>query len=166
MTSLKKLAIFIIVKFVCEYFTSQTCANCFGRFPEKTKRDPFEACYNCQPNVTQANLPDKVLTQRSKRDMQKSRKTAQHLLNIENILIGVAKLLSLKQVKPICHDRFQQRSRLVSKVIYYRKNRQLSGSNADSNRKLDNTAASPQEELDHKRRNTKANATSRSKLQR
>lgn len=54
------------VKFVDEYFTSQTCGNCFGRFDRNTRNKRFKYCRNCQANP-EAGLPPKIVTPLNKR---------------------------------------------------------------------------------------------------
>lgn len=54
------------VKFVDEYFTSQTCGNCFGRFPRNTRHMRFKYCRNCVANP-EAGLPPKIITPLAKR---------------------------------------------------------------------------------------------------
>jgi len=60
------------VNFVDEYYTSQTCANCFGRFDRKTKPDRFKVCRECVANP-EAGLPPMIITQLSKRKLQEKR---------------------------------------------------------------------------------------------
>lgn len=76
-----------VVRLVPEHFTSQTCANCHRRFPRNTKAHRFKVCRGCraihkgdpnvQPNTDKnVNLPKKIVTQHSKRDLQLYRDVA------------------------------------------------------------------------------------------
>lgn len=58
---------------VDEYFTSQTCAKCFGRFPRHTRSRRFKVCLNCLPMI-QAMLPSVIIAKRGKRDLQMIRR--------------------------------------------------------------------------------------------
>lgn len=70
LVSVKKLGHSIVI-FVDEYNTSQTCANCFRRFPRNTKPHRFKVCRGCDadPNVNPL-LANRIITQRGKRTMQ------------------------------------------------------------------------------------------------
>lgn len=58
---------------VDEYFTSQTCAKCFGRFDRRTRKDKIKVCQDCHPTAD-AWLPSKIVTQLGKRNLQAFRK--------------------------------------------------------------------------------------------
>lgn len=68
-----------IVLMVDEYFTSQTCGRCFGRFDPRTKRDKFKVCQDCRPRED-AMLPSKIVTQLGKRTWQNFRKMERELM--------------------------------------------------------------------------------------
>lgn len=71
-TSLKKSGKTDVV-FTPEPYTSQTCANCLRRFPKKTKSHRFKVCTGCIPHEA-VNLPPKIITDRSRRRLQRDRK--------------------------------------------------------------------------------------------
>lgn len=104
--SIKKLGNCAVV-FVDEYFTSQTCANCFSRFARNTRRDRIKVCRNCTPIVELACLPTKIVTQHSKRTLKFYR--------------NLGRNLGLRQ----------NQQRLVSKVVTYWKNWQPNVLNDD-----------------------------------
>lgn len=56
-----------------EYYTSQTCGRCFGRFDVRTKKDKFKVCQDCHPRQD-AMLPSLIVTHLGKRDLQEFRK--------------------------------------------------------------------------------------------
>lgn len=56
-----------------EYYTSQTCARCYGRFDVRTKSHKFKVCLDCKPKLD-ALLPSKIVTHLGKRDLQGFRK--------------------------------------------------------------------------------------------
>lgn len=120
--SIKKLGHSMVI-FVNEYFTSQTCANCFARFDRSTRRDRFKVCRNCNPtDPYAARLPSKVITQHSKRHMQGARKNLKSMLenNFDQVRFEGGELLegATNVVK-----RFRQVfRRLVPKVSVYYKN--------------------------------------------
>ncbi|XP_055317515.1 uncharacterized protein LOC129576423 [Sitodiplosis mosellana] len=63
------------VRFVDEYFTSQTCAKCFGRFDPRTKRNRFKVCRQCWLNGYDGQiLPNKIVTTLSNRELKKERR--------------------------------------------------------------------------------------------
>lgn len=62
-----------VVLSVDEYFTSQTCAKCFGRFDVTTKKNKFKICQDCQPK-REAMLPSKIVTQLGKKNLYRSEK--------------------------------------------------------------------------------------------
>lgn len=49
------------VNMVDEYYTSQTCAKCYGRFDRRTKRHRFKVCTDCRPDPA-AMLPSLIVT--------------------------------------------------------------------------------------------------------
>lgn len=105
-TSIKKLGHSAII-FVDEYFTSQTCANCFGRFARNTRKNRFKVCRKCKPtidDIENACLPTKVVTQLGSRALKFAR----------NFLINDLPNLGVQIV--------QRGPRLVSKVAKYHKN--------------------------------------------
>lgn len=69
--SFKKLGN-VIVRFVDEYFTSQTCARCFGRFDPRTKPNRFKVCQQCHMDEN-ALLPRQIISTASKRQLKKWR---------------------------------------------------------------------------------------------
>lgn len=83
-----------VVMPVDEYFTSQTCAKCYGRFDPQTKKDKFKVCQDCKP-VQSAMLPSRIVTQLGRRDLQSFRKMDRELLaaefgvNAANIPVGL-----------------------------------------------------------------------------
>lgn len=106
-TSLKKLSHCAVI-FVDEYFTSQTCANCFGRFDRSTKAHRFKVCKKCKPtadDVENARLPNKIVTQLGK----KALKSARQFWSRNNANLGIEMI-------------HQGGRRLVSKVVSYPKN--------------------------------------------
>ena len=99
-TSIKKLGHSAVI-FVDEYFTSQTCANCFRRFHRSTRRDRFKVCRNCRPRnieigILRQWLPNVIVTKFGKR--------------------------AWKILKRNAARNPQNGERLVSKVAVYRKN--------------------------------------------
>lgn len=72
LASFKKLGN-CVVRFVDEYYTSQTCAKCFGRFDRRTKANRFKICQQCVPNDA-ALLPGMIISKMSSRQLQKLRK--------------------------------------------------------------------------------------------
>lgn len=95
------------VLYVDEYFTSQTCANCFSRFDRNTRRNRFKICKKCKPttdDIENACLPNKIVTQLSKKVLKKAR-AIQKMFNRNRH--GV----------PVVNGK-----RLVSKVAIYYKN--------------------------------------------
>lgn len=83
--SVKKLG-HSLIKFVDEYFTSQTCANCFGRFPRNTRANRYKMCPNCQPNA-EANLPHKIVTRKRRRELKADRDLIRNHPNQVNFAI-------------------------------------------------------------------------------
>lgn len=61
-----------MVNMVDEYYTSQTCAKCFGRFDRRTKRHRFKVCLDCRPHPD-AMLPSMIVCKVSKRKMREER---------------------------------------------------------------------------------------------
>ena len=112
--SIKKLGHSVVI-FVDEYFTSQTCARCFGRFPRNTRSHRFKVCRNCQPHPD-ARLPSKVVTEKSKRLLQSERKLLKRAAANGQVLfrhrVVQDAIVSIRGLK----------ERLVSKVAFYRKN--------------------------------------------
>lgn len=71
--SFKKLGNVVVI-FVDEYFTSQTCAKCFKRFDRATKRNRFKVCRNCVPiEHAGITLPDTVVCKKGKRQLRHER---------------------------------------------------------------------------------------------
>lgn len=70
--SVKKLG-HSVVKPTDEWMTSQTCANCYKRFPLNTKKHRFKVCRDCNP-PPDAILPLKIYTTLSRRELQRKRK--------------------------------------------------------------------------------------------
>lgn len=106
--SIKKLGHSAVI-FVDEYFTSQTCANCFGRFDRNTRRHRFKVCKKCKPtndDIANACLPNKIVTELGKRTLKRKRDFAKDHIQIGDRVLQVGE-------------------RLVSKVASYRKNWQL-----------------------------------------
>lgn len=64
-----------------EYFTSQTCGMCFGRFDPRTKSHKFKVCQDCRP-TDHRFLPEMIITQLGKRDLQR-RNEIYRMLNID-----------------------------------------------------------------------------------
>lgn len=60
------------VNMVDEYFTSQTCAKCFGRFDRRTKRHRFKVCTDCRPDPN-AMLPSLIVTKIGKKKWREMR---------------------------------------------------------------------------------------------
>lgn len=58
---------------VDEYFTSQTCAKCYGRFDRNTRSHCFKVCLDCRPATTEM-LPSLIVSKTGKRDLQGFRK--------------------------------------------------------------------------------------------
>ena len=121
LTSIKKLGHSVVI-FVDEYFTSQTCANCFGRFPRATRQNRFKVCRGCNPTDPSARLPTGIVTQHSKRQLQAQRRHVKNVLKNHidqvhfedhHLFEGVEK--TVKRFQELYH-------RLVSKVSIYRKN--------------------------------------------
>lgn len=105
--SIKKLG-HSMVMFVDEYFTSQTCANCFGRFDRNTRRNRFKVCKKCKPtneDIENACLPTKIITQLGKRALKIKREFWRNLYPNHGIQL-----------------QYPQQGRLVSRVVKYRKN--------------------------------------------
>lgn len=76
--SFKKLGN-VIVRFVDEWKTSQTCAKCFWPFDRQTKRDRYKVCPVCIPifpDTMRWQLPDRIIADRSNRDIERERKQA------------------------------------------------------------------------------------------
>lgn len=65
LVSIKKLG-HSRVKFVDEYFTSQTCGNCFSRFARNTRRMRYKYCRGC-PAIPEAGLPQFITTPMNKK---------------------------------------------------------------------------------------------------
>lgn len=61
-----------MVNMVDEYYTSQTCAKCFGRFDRRTRRHRFKVCLDCRPHLD-AMLPSMIVCKVSKRKMREER---------------------------------------------------------------------------------------------
>lgn len=72
LVSFKKLGN-CVVRFVDEYYTSQTCAKCFGRFDRRTKSHRFKICQQCHPD-DRALLPGMIISKVSNRQLNKLRK--------------------------------------------------------------------------------------------
>lgn len=70
------------VNSVDEYYTSQTCAKCFGRFDRRTRSHRFKVCQNCEPNPD-AMLPSMIVSRKSKRQVRLDRLTA-HLMGTDD----------------------------------------------------------------------------------
>lgn len=108
--SIKKLGHSFVI-FVDEYFTSQTCANCFGRFDRNTRQHRIKICKKCKPtnnDIVNACLPNNIITQLGKRALKRAREFAKDHLR-----------LGLRLIR-------QPGERLVSKVVNYQKNWQPS----------------------------------------
>lgn len=56
------------VNMVDEYYSSQTCAKCFGRFDPRTKSHRFKICVDCKPNP-RARQPNIIVAKKGKRLM-------------------------------------------------------------------------------------------------
>lgn len=107
-TSIKKLGHSAVI-FVDEYFTSQTCANCFSRFDRNTRQHRFKVCKKCKPTnqVLESEwLPMKIVTQLGKRALKAKRQFWRNLYPNHGI-----QLINQRPAE-----------RLVSKVVTYRKN--------------------------------------------
>lgn len=82
LNSIKKLG-HSLVMFIDEYFTSQTCANCFGRFDRNTRCNRFKVCKKCKPiNDEHACLPTKIVTQLSKRKLNYKRDLVLYAIDV------------------------------------------------------------------------------------
>lgn len=60
------------VNMVDEYYTSQTCAKCFGRFDRRTRRNRFKVCLDCRPHPN-AMLPSLIVAKINKKRMRQMR---------------------------------------------------------------------------------------------
>lgn len=54
------------VNMVDEYYTSQTCGKCYGRFDRRTRAHRFKVCTDCRPDPA-AMLPSLIVTKISRR---------------------------------------------------------------------------------------------------
>lgn len=54
------------VNIVDEWYTSQTCGKCYGRFDRATRRNRFKICEDCRPQSSDM-LPSMIVTKRRKR---------------------------------------------------------------------------------------------------
>ena len=105
--SIKKLHHSRVI-FVDEYFTSQTCPNCFGRFAQNTRKNRIKICKKCKPtnpHIGEAQLPNKIVTQLGKKALE----VARFLWRMD-----IDKYPSVRMV--------EHGARRVSKVVTYRKN--------------------------------------------
>ncbi|XP_031638848.1 uncharacterized protein LOC116350970 [Contarinia nasturtii] len=106
-----------VVRKVDEYFTSQTCAKCGGRFDPNTKSNRFKVCENCAPvpNSIMANfLPSKIVAQLSKRR-----------LKYNKVYIEESLAVFLARGEMTEHDFDIIADRLLSKVAVYPKKWQV-----------------------------------------
>lgn len=79
-----------------ENYTSQTCAECYGRFDRRTRNDRFKICQNCCPNPT-AMLPSIIVAQMNRRDLPDYRKL-DRIVNAEHHLPNAGNLTSKVEV--------------------------------------------------------------------
>lgn len=63
-----------------EYFTSQTCAECFSRFDPATRRNRFKVCRECRPDQA-AMLPKLIIAPLGKRDLRAFRDLDRQMFN-------------------------------------------------------------------------------------
>lgn len=100
-----------LVNMVDEFYTSQTCAKCFGRFDPRTKRHRFKVCQNCQPSRG-AMLPSIIVAKKGKRLMRSIR---------TNLRENGDQLVAIDGQPPNLEDTV----RLLSKVSVHRKDWQV-----------------------------------------
>lgn len=58
-----------MINMVDEYYTSQTCAKCFGRFDRRTRRHRYKVCLDCRPDEN-AKLPSMIVCKVNRRKKQ------------------------------------------------------------------------------------------------
>lgn len=87
-----------IVMPVDEYFSSQTCAKCYGRFDRNTLSHRFKKCHDCRPTSAEF-LPPIIVSNTRKRDLQANRVMDRQLA-----------------------ERYGQPIQLLSKVMVHHKN--------------------------------------------
>lgn len=63
-------------RFVDEYYTSQTCAKCFGRFDRNTRKDRFKVCRNCKPKDDWDFLPFEIIVESGHRALRRLKREA------------------------------------------------------------------------------------------
>lgn len=73
-----------------KYFTSQTCANCFGRFNRRTRSHKFNLCQDCRPRED-AMLPTLIVIRVGKRInvYQQSRKMQRDMMDAAGLMSKV-----------------------------------------------------------------------------
>jgi len=106
---------------VDEYFTSQTCAKCFGRFDPRTKNHKFKVCQDCRPDRG-AMLPSRIVTELGRRELQAYRKMdraefEQRIQNdeieAEDLTLGAMNLLS----KVKTYNKIWQQHRVTGEIV-------------------------------------------------
>lgn len=108
------------IKFVDEYYTSQTCPNCFKRFPQNTRRHRFKLCKECDPpaSMQEGGLPKEIITRISKRAMQFDRKLVR---NFPHIFLERTPPRNQRNVGNAAQPNVQIQQRYVPSIIVYSK---------------------------------------------
>lgn len=107
MNSIKKLHHSDVV-LVNEDYTSQTCANCFKKFPRHTKSNRFKVCQGCTRDAdAHTALPSLIVTKKSRRRQQ-----------IDRV---VKRLIARGVMNPANQPAEFQRGRLKSQKMYFLK---------------------------------------------
>lgn len=87
-----------VIRMVDEYLTSQTCANCFGRFDRRTKPYRFKLCADCRPHPSIFH-PNRIVTNVSKRLLQMQRTTMKMWREMRDAGNEVAAILTQSNVR-------------------------------------------------------------------
>lgn len=117
LASFKKLGNCIVL-FVDEYYTSQTCAKCFGRFDRRTKKNRFKICQQCHPNE-HALLPGTIISKLSNRQLKKMRKEKRE--EIERHRQQQQPQQNVNQQWNVVNPTRPAAQRLVSKIVKFYK---------------------------------------------
>lgn len=120
LVSFKKLGN-CVVRFVDEYYTSQTCAKCFGRFDRRTKKYRFKVCTQCHPTA----MPKVIVSKSSNRRMQQLRMQKR----LEQRDQNEAERDSVNQeVRIAAYPNRPDAQRLVSKItVFFKKHLNVAG---------------------------------------
>lgn len=124
LASFKKLGNCVVL-FVDEYYTSQTCPICFGRFDQRTKKMRFKVCTDCHPIQTgEPILPREIVSKLSNRQMQRRRKQKRIELEQQQQGEEAGRNNVNQQVRMAANPNRPVKQRLVQKIVTFFKKHQ------------------------------------------